>query len=466
MTKLNTFLHDLSPVECKKFQEFVDADYFNRRWDVRRLLAYWLQSKEKPTEAECFAAVYPERHFTKKDWHLLCSRLLKLGEQFLTVEALQRDAPQQKLLLSQAYRKRQQPMAFKSTAVAAEKLLAKAALRDADYWQRRHQLADIYYDFIASQNRKRRTNLQEVSDTLDYYFITAKLKTACLAHARQTINEEHYDIHLLEAILQLVEASPELQAISSVQVYYLCYRAITEQANEQWFTKLRHVIKAQSSQFSRTEQRDIFLLATNYCIRRLNAGKTAFIREAFELYRLSLDAGFLLEDGVMPESTFSNLVTLAAKLGEYEWAEYFVEANSPLLKSVFQEPLSHYSLGLLLYHAGQLDQSMRHLAQVDTKASFLLLGTKTLQAKIYYEQQEWDALDYLLESLRVYLQRHKDLGYRKRNYEQLIYFVRKLVELPYQSKSKQQQLIEALDQAEGLTEKEWLKKMCTQALGR
>jgi len=457
MIKLHSFFNKLSTTELKRFQIFVESAYFNKRIDVRLLFEHYLKSNRKKTSEDLFKQVFPDQPFKKKDWHLLCSRLFKLGEQFLITEELNADKTRQKLLLLQAYRKKKQQTAFKSTISSAEKELSKQRLRDADFWQKRYDLAYEYFDFVASHDRKSVTNLQEVNDTLNSYFITNKLKTACLAMARWTIKKETYDIHLLEEVLDFLKKHPEFLETPSVQIYYLCYKAITGNENENWFTELRHAIELHQNKFHAAEQRDIFLLATNYCIRRLNEGKVIFIREAFELYRLSLDAGFLIEDGIISESTFGNIVTLAAKLEEYDWANWFVETYSPFLKKIFQTPLYHYSLGVLLYRTNQYDESMRQLAQVDTKAGFLLLGTKVLQIKIYFEQKEWDALEYLLESLRVYLQRRKDLGYRKRNYEMLIYFVRKLMELPYLSDAKKAIFLKELNEAEGLTEKEWLE---------
>ncbi len=459
MNKLFPFLNNFSKTELKKFQEMVGAVYFNKRKDVQQLLYFYLKNTKKQDELALFQMVYPDKPFSKTEWHLLCSRLFKLGEQFLTLQELDTQKTTQKILLSTAYRKRKQPVFYKSAYAAAEKLLDNQPIQDAQFWKNKHAIANDFYDFISSHNRKHKTNLQEVNDRLDAFYLTNKLKTACLAYARKTINQETYEIHFLANILDFLETHQELAKIPSIQVYHLCYQVITNQENEQLFTELRHAIATHQHRFQRTEQRDIFLFATNYCIRRLNEGKAIYIREAFELYRLSLDAGFLLEDGVMPESTFSNIVSLAVKLKEYDWASTFLEDNRQLLKPVFQLPLYHFCKGRLLYESGNLDDSMRHLAQVDTKTGFLLLGTKVLQLKIYYEQEEFDSLTYLLDSLRVYLQRRKDLGYRKRNYEQLIYFFKKLIEIPFQSKTKKAVFIKELQAVEGFSEKEWMLRM-------
>jgi hypothetical protein len=58
-----------------------------------------------------------------------------------------------------------------------------------------------------------------------------------------------------------------------------------------------------------------------------------------------------------------------------------------------------------------------------------------LQLKIYYELEEIDPPESLLESLRVYLQRSKDLAYRKAHHNNLLLFTRQLLQLPTMSKA-------------------------------
>lgn len=456
MSKLFTLLRSLSASEMKKFQEMVNSSYFNKREDVRQLLKSYTKNMK---EEVLYQQLYPSKNLEKKDWHLLCSRLYKLGEKFLILEELNAQPVPQKILLANAFRNRKQPIAFVSTIKNGQKILDKSPIRDTLFWQQKFTLENEYFDFIASHDRKKKTNIQEINDALDVHFISQKLKLACLTHARQIITSEQYDIHLLKEIIQFVENHSAIRKLPSVEVYYLCFKAVTDVKQEHWFTDLRQSIAQHQHHFSATERRDIFLFATNYCIRRLNEGKVIFIKEAFELYRLNLSAGFLLEDGVMQESTFSNIVTLAVKLKKYAWAEEFILQNSEFLKTVFQQPLFHFSMGRLHFEKNEFDASLQHLARVETKAGFLLLGTKILQLKIYYQQNQHDLMEYILDSLRGYLQRRKDLGYRKQNYEQVLYFFKKLSEVSFQSKADKAALVEEIENTVGFSEKDWMLKI-------
>jgi len=102
--------------------------------------------------------------------------------------------------------------------------------------------------------------------------------------------------------------NPECLKIPTIAIYYYCYQAISSDESEAYFLKLRETITLNQQIFPPSEMRDIYTLTINYAIRRLNTGSLIFIREALELYQLSLEQGYLLEDGVLLESTFSNIV--------------------------------------------------------------------------------------------------------------------------------------------------------------
>lgn len=458
MTKLFTLLNALSKKECTAFEQFLENPVMNRREDVRRLLHWWKQRPAQNTKENGFKAVYPGQAFHLSNWHLLNSRLFKLAEQFLSYNEWKQDTILQQMLLSKAYRKKQMLAPFQSSVKQIRETLQRTPIQNTDILHQQFTIEYEYYDYVASHNRKERTNLQEVNNLLDEYYLANKLRNACLAISRQTINDETYEIYFIEEVLAKVEQLPRLLEVPVIGVYYYCYRAITEESSEIWFTKLRRAISDYSKNFEPSEKRDLVLLAINYCIRKLNTGNEFFIREAFELYRLSFSEGYLLEDKIIPESTFSNIISLASKLKEYHWAEDFVATNKQYLNPSFQEPLYHYSLGLLNYEQGNYEKSMQFLARVDTKITFLLLAAKSLQIKIYYELQEIEALESLLESLRVYLQRRKDLGYRKEHFENLVTFVRRLITVPYKNKTEKYILIRDVQAANIFSEKEWLLK--------
>jgi len=224
------------------------------------------------------------------------------------------------------------------------------------------------------------------------------------------------------------------------------------------FLLLRQAIAQHQSVFPPNEIRDLYNLSINLAIRKLNMGSLPFAKDAFELYVSSLEQGYLLEDGILQESAYGNIVSLACKLEEYEWAHQFIKDYKGYLKADYQDPLHLFSLGKLYYEQNQLEDSLKQLVQVETKASFLFLGARILQLKIYYQLGEFDLLESLLESLRVYLRRSKDLAYRKKHYNNILTFTRQLLQLNAMNKNEIAHLRDRILNAEVFAERSWFLK--------
>ena len=424
-----------------------------------RLLKWWRKNRHGRLQREAvYRQVVPGKKYLERDWYLLLSRFQALVERFLVWQELQTDDLQTYPYLLRNFRRRQQEDFFQRSMNQARILQEKRRQFHARqlYWD--YDLEQEYYDYIASPNRQEYTNLQEVSDKLDHFYIAEKLKQACLAHSRGVANQESYDIHLLEAILQEIQDRPILLQVPAILMYATCYRAVVLAGDETSFQALRKVIDAYQDGFPNKEMRDLYLLAINYCIRALNRSQESFIPEALALYEQSLERGYLLEDGHIPESTFSNIVSLALKLGRFEWVHSFVEEQQSFLREEYRDSLVALSRAKIFYSEGDLPAAMQHLVLVEAKAPFLYLSAKSLQLKVFYEAEEWDALDSLLESFRVYLQRRTDLGYGREHYQHLIQFARRLLQLKPGDQAAREQLKADVQAAEVFQEKEWFLK--------
>ena len=457
--KLFKLLNKLDKRDLTKFNLFISSPLFNQRADVKRLLTMWIDEKGKkyPTQ-EYWAKLFPKKDYSIKQWNLLTSRLFKLLEEYLALNEIRKNEAQKKFYLAKSYRNLQVEKLFKEAIRDAGRALEKQSFRDTEYLQGQHDLSFEKYDYVISINRKEKTNLQEVSDHLDAYILAAKLRQACYALSREIIKQEHYQIGFLDEVLSYVEVNPAYLDIPTIAIYYYCYQAISSKDSETYFFKLRKTITTYQHIFPPSEMRDIYILTINYAIRKLNTGSAFYIREALELYQLSLEQGYLLEDGIMLESTYSNIVFLASKLDKFDWARNFIHQYQEHLKPEFQMPLFHFSLGKLFYEQGQLENSLKELIQVETKASFLLIGARILQLKIYYELGEFDPLESLLESFRVYLQRSKDLGYRKEHYSNIIVFTRQLLQLPAMNKLERKRFYQRVLHSDFFAEKDWFLK--------
>ena len=447
----------LSKQEIQQLEQYLKSPVYNKRPEMPRLLNWWKVNRHGRMDKQAiYEAVVPEKKYLSRDWYLLLSRFTSLVESFLVWQEMKKEALGHHSFLLAQLRRRKQAGLFNHFMNQAKVLLSKWKQYTTRHLFHAYELEQHHYDYVASHDRQSRTNLQEMSDRLDELFIAEKLKLACLEHSRYITNQESYQVYFLHAIEQHLKQYPLLLEVPAIQVYHACYEAVVKGGDKRAFHHLRQAIKAHQHGFTKKDIRDIYLLAINYCIRALNRGEEDFAKAAFSLYKQSLEEGYLLEDGYIPESTFSNIVSLGLKLRLFEEVERFIHEQKQHLRPAFQLALPSYTAAKLAYEQGRYAKVLQLLASVEARQPFLYLGIKTLQLKAFYELEEWDALDSLLESLRVYLQRHKKLGYHREHYVLLLQFTRRLLQLSPVDREGSDALRADVIAAKAFREREWI----------
>src|SRR5690606_33157843 len=177
---------------------------------------------------------------------------------------------------------------------------------------------------------------------------------------------------------------PEFAALPVIAVYLHCYRMLRFPAEEAHFQSFKSLLLDQSGRFSEEEMHGLFILAINYCIRRLNAGGDRYFREAFDLYREGLNKEYLLEDGILTRFTYHNIVAIGLRLGELEWVRYFIGEYKNRLEKPYRESAFSYNLARLEYASGHHGYVLELLQKANYRDPLLNLAAKTLLLKTYY----------------------------------------------------------------------------------
>ena len=99
---------------------------------------------------------------------------------------------------------------------------------------------------------------------------------------------------------------------------------------------------------------------------------------------------------------------------------------------------------------------MRLLVVVDFKHPVYNLLAKTLLLKIYYELDEYDAMDSLLDSMTTYIRRKDIADIRRDNFANIVRYVRQLSRIASGDKKKLAELKARIADTSQLTEKRWL----------
>lgn len=455
-------LQCLSRPEWREFEKWLRSPAHNNSAEVLHLfleLRKNLGAAEALEAAALSRAVAPARAAADTDHlHHLKSYLMKSLEDFLLWSAWSADPVARHQTLAEVFRQRNLGKLARRAQRLAGAAQAASPLRDPAYFEKNVRLEYENIRLAEQEHSVQSHDLQPLLDAQDLRFIVEKLQTGCLLLSQQAVSPKPYDPGLLAPLLAFLAQHRYLD-IPAVALYYYGYRAQLEPEEDGHFRRLKALLHEHGPLFGGEALRNLYLLAVNFCIRRLNRHERSYLREAFELYQSGLEQGAFLQNGHLSRFTYTNIAQAGMGLGEFAWVAEFLEKHKIHLPAELREPVSQFNLARLFYETGRPAEAMHCLRQIEHDDIIHNLAAKTLLAKIYFEQGEINALDSLLDSIAAYIRRKKVLGYHRDSYLGFVKMLRLLVSFDLARPGNRRIAREKIAGIQALAEREWLAEL-------
>jgi hypothetical protein len=278
----------------------------------------------------------------------------------------------------------------------------------------------------------------------------------CLLKAHGSVYQTDVQAGWENEVLAYAEARYAGQ--HAVAVYLACYRMLEQPEAEEPFVRFKHYLLLHPGTFRADEMHPLYLIALNFCIRQINAGKTSYFREALDLYKAGLELGFLFENGHLTRYTYSNIAAVGLQTGDLEWVRFFINEYKNRLEKKDRESAFSFNLARLEYSARHYGHVLELLQHANYRDPLLNLAAKTLLLKTYFDLGETDLLHAHLDAMRNYVHRKRVLGYHRTNYVNIIRFTEKVLRLNRRDKTAVAALRSAVEGESVLTEKQFLLK--------
>jgi len=458
-SKLITVFKTIDKKDVKAFKKWLSSPIHNEHKDVRKLFdflysRYKLNAKILQKE-RVWKALFGDKTYNDLRMRHIMFFSLKVLEDFVSYKQSKTSSFEQEKRLTKVYYDKKILKEANQSLHKAQKQLEKHYAANEQYYYHQYELEVLKFDLAGTQNRTRATNITEITKNASLFFMITTLRHAYTARSHQSLKKTDYRIPLLESVLNEVETN-DYTAYPILMIYYHGYQTLNNPKEEQHYQQLNYYLQEEENALGTKEQREILLMALNYAIKKINTGSQFYMQEAFRLYKKGLEEDLLIEQDEMSHFAYKNIVSLGIILKEYQWLDEFIPTYALKLKGNSKENYRDYSLARLTFAREDFDQTMELLIKADYDDILLNIGAKVLLLKVYYQLAYWDALEALLESFRIFLNRKKELSYHKANYMNLIFIMKKLLNTPSFSKAACAKIKVQIESTHPLAEREWL----------
>lgn len=465
-SKLFTLLKELNTRERTRFSHYVASPFFNRHQGLLALFEALHPLPEQATKPGIWQKVFPKQAYNEAQLHNLLSDLLQLLYDFLAYQKYESDAHLSRELLIEALLERER---FKDVAYHLRRqrqLLEKSPHHSFDYFLSYAQLEQQTDTFqLSLQKRFFTAHLQAESDHLDVYYLCNKLRIACDMANRNSIIEASYDCQHLDDLLRWSVDGAQYPA---VRVYKQALLMLSQRNDEAHYHHFRDTLAQNIGIFPASELRTLFTYALNYCIQKINIGKSQYYQEAFGLYKNMLESGTLLINQVLSPWAYKNIITAGIRLKEFDWTAQFIQTYQAFLPDKDRDNALAYNLAAFYYAQKDYKKALLQLQDVEFTDPSYYLGAKFIQLKSFYELGEYEAYFSMIEAFRKYVDRSSTLSnYRKKTLKRFLLMAKK-AGLLYVEKStlkaadllaKLANLERQLEASEEVANKDWLQEM-------
>lgn len=475
-SKTITYISDLSFKDRDKFRQFVYSPYINQHQKTRELLdlllSYLDKSGQEVDMERLFGKLFPEEAFEEQKLHNLFSGLKKLYLRFLALEELELNTLAEELLILESCNRKNFFDLLVARARLLDKKLEEYPVRDSSFHYTRYRMRVMlgYHAGTFGDRAKTSDTFQEMMDHLDRYYLAEKLRHACHLLAHSMLLNLQYDFGMLPMLVHTMAEDPaKYTSDADIEAYYTIWMSLQKDNQDTHYLHMKKMLRDRFEALSKNAQTDLYGFANNYCIRQINAGNSSYQGELFELYKQGLERELLLVNGHLSEWDYKNIATLGCSLKAFEWTEDFLESFQEKLPANRRENAYNYNLANLYYNKRQYDKVLSTLFRVQFTDVKYHLNTTFLLLRTYYAKGDVEALYSLIDTLRVYILRNRQITVaEKKGYTNFLGFAKQLVKLKlqgpvYQRTSLEPQLAslrKRIEETENVINKYWLLEQC------
>ena len=458
---IKTLIH-LDKTERNRFKKILISPFFNSDENLVSIFDFIeihidKNPNELPEKQVLWKKIFRGIPFDDIRLRKYFSDLFKLLTKFLSFDLYQRDPLVQNLYLLEVINERKLTNLSKSSVKNARIHLESNELRHSQAYLQRYALERNNYEILNLEgDRNIRSNIEEINESLDIFYLSEKLRLFCNEFELRNLAIHTYKLTYIDEVKNMIN-SRGYENVPSIMLYSKLLNLYADSDNEDNYFSLRQSVSENNLLFPKKELAEIYSTIINYCSIQINKGNSKFLAQLFDFYKEVVSQDILLEDQSFSPYHFKNIVVIGLRLKEFNWIEAFITDYAPLLPENQRDNSLSFNLAQLYFYQKKYDLVIKTLQSVEYDDYIYNLNSKTMLICTYYDTGETDALFFLLDSFRAFLNRNNHIpDNRKELYRNFVSIAKKLAKMTPKDEKAKQKLTLELEQTKNVASKNWL----------
>ena len=440
--KVLSILKTFTRKDLRLFGRFIRSPYFN--WHPEVATFYSLIMEDYPAfsspqleKRNIFKKLYPGRRFDDKTVRYQYTDLARLLEKYLVSQQIETNSSAFTQHLLEAHRQRNNISQFRRLFLERA---SSTELPPGDSGMHYHRFAasESYLNFLRpTESRKKESNIGQVMKSLDIFYISKKLELSCEMENAKSLLDKTFEPYLLGEITRSLEEHPYSQE-AAVGVYLDILKIRREPEDETTFERFLKRLKDDEHSYTKPYLRELYQYALNFCIKKINSGRPDYHLKIFDIYKIILANGVLMQNGTLSQWDYKNIVTVSLRLKNFQWAKSFIHEFKNRMPEAEMENAFNYNMANYYFRKNEFAPALKLLKDVEFSDPVYQLDSRAMLLKIYAEQDDLDALYYHFKAFRTFLERNTLVSkFHKTLYGNLIRYTKKMVEARGNKKATQ-----------------------------
>jgi len=425
-TKLLEMLFSFSNGGLKELMTFARLPSLHlREWHLK-VLDYFCELRIKRNIKEAkyqreyiINEVFPDISEIAENWYDINSKLVEVVNRFIIYRNTDLKTPSTATSLAWYYFDNDLEKCVETQRDSISKYFKVSRNRTFNFHFKKYDF--LHLELVNNKSVKGNSNIRLAMDALDKGYIENRLWLVCEERTRekewqgvfnsssyQDTSPQHKDL-IFEAIWSVIkDIDFEDVVISYLQTLYIML--LKGEIDEE---VLLNLYEKRTTLFEKCEgwrARTLLDYLRSLFKYQLNAGNTDYAARYVEILDLYQKNKVMLEKQTVPLEIFKNGVTTAIIAGNIEWGDAFITRYQKYMS----DDIVKYSKAQIYFERDEVDEAFKLLGEISSKETSLVIGLKRLQLKIFYCNNDFEAIHSMLPSFKRYVRNRKNLPEQSR----------------------------------------------------